>query len=132
MLMIRLSRVGKTKQPSYRVIVSEKQQDPWGKYLEIVGSYNPLVKPKQIKLNAERIQYWISKGAQASATVHNLLVDQKVITDKKVKNTATKVGKRKVAARAAAKAAAAKAAEPKPEPVAEVKTEETPATEPAA
>lgn len=85
--MIRLSRVGKKKQPSYRVIVSEKQKDPWGEYLEIVGFYNPLSKPKIVQFNAERVNYWLSKGAHASATVHNLLVNAGVVSGKKQKAT---------------------------------------------
>jgi len=85
MLMIRLSRVGKLKQPTYRLIVSEKSKDTHGKYLEILGTYNPRTNPATIKFEAERIKYWMSKGAQPSDTVHNLLVDQKVITTPKRK-----------------------------------------------
>ncbi|MFH1838444.1 MAG: 30S ribosomal protein S16 [Candidatus Kuenenbacteria bacterium] len=85
MLMIRLSRVGKKKQPSYRLIVSDKTKDPWGKSLEFLGHYNPRTNPATINLEAERIKYWISKGAQTSATIHNLLVSQKIIKGSKVK-----------------------------------------------
>ena len=85
MLMIRLSRVGKTKQPTYRLIVSEKSKDTKGKYLENLGTYNPRTNPPAVKLEAERIKYWMSKGAQASDTVHNLLVDQKIVTTPKRK-----------------------------------------------
>lgn len=84
MLKICLSRTGKTKQPTYRVIVLEKTKDPWGDYLELLGTYNPRTKPSTIQLKADRIQYWISKGAQPSPTVHNLLVDQKIIDKPKV------------------------------------------------
>lgn len=85
MLAIRLSRVGKTKQPTYRLIVSEKSKDTQGRYLEILGTYNPRSNPPAIKLEAERIKFWMSKGAQPSDTVHNLLVDQKIITTPKRK-----------------------------------------------
>lgn len=85
MLTIRLSRVGKKKQPSYRLIVSEKGRDPWGTHLEILGQYDPLAKPKKIAFNADRIKYWMSKGAQLSATVNNLLIDQKIIEGTKRK-----------------------------------------------
>ena len=85
MLTIRLSRVGKNKQPSYRLIVSEKARDPWGKYLENVGFYNPRSNPPEIKFNAERIKYWMSKGAQLSDTVNNLLIGQKIISGDKRK-----------------------------------------------
>lgn len=85
MLTIRLTRVGKKKQPTYRFIVSEKARDPWGKALEILGHYNPLSKPAQLVLEKERILYWISKGAQTSDTVRNLLITEKVIEGDKAK-----------------------------------------------
>ncbi len=85
MLTIRLTRVGKKKQPSYRFIVSEKARDPWGKALEILGFYNPLTNPSTVKINKERIEYWISKGAQTSETVRNILIDQGILTGAKAK-----------------------------------------------
>jgi small subunit ribosomal protein S16 len=85
MLTIRLSRVGKTKQPSYRLIVSEKTKDPWGDSLEMLGTYHPLANPPVIAFKNDRITYWISKGAQMSDTVRNLLIDQKVVTGEKRK-----------------------------------------------
>ncbi|MCK4744465.1 30S ribosomal protein S16 [Candidatus Parcubacteria bacterium] len=85
MLSIRLTRVGKKKQPIYRVVVLDKRKDPWGKSLEILGNYNPRTKPSTINLKIERIKYWLSVGAQPSATVYNILIDQKIIDGKKVK-----------------------------------------------
>lgn len=85
MLRIRLTRFGTKSSPSYRVSVSERTKDARGDVLEYLGSYNPSQNPKLIQLKGERIQYWLSKGAQASPTVHNLLVDQGIVTDKKVK-----------------------------------------------
>lgn len=85
MLSIRLSRVGKKKMPSYRLIVTEKTRDPWGKVLEQLGTYDPLAKPKKIAFDLERVKYWMSKGAQPSATVHNMLIDLKAIEAEKVK-----------------------------------------------
>jgi len=85
MLSIRLSRVGKKNQPSYRVIVSEKTKDPWGDYLEILGFYNPRVSAEITNLKKERLEYWLSKGAKLSATVNNLLVNQGVIKETKVR-----------------------------------------------
>jgi len=93
MLCIRLTRIGKTKQPHYRLIVLEKTKDPWGRCLEILGNYNP--RSKEIKLEEERIKYWISKGAQPSITVHNLLIKHKVIEGQKVKKMKISV-KRKI------------------------------------
>lgn len=85
MLSIRLSRVGKKKMPSYRLIVTEKARDPWGKVLEQLGTYDPLAKPKKVAFDLERVKYWMSKGAQPSATVHNLLIDLKAIEGEKIK-----------------------------------------------
>ncbi|HVM90968.1 MAG TPA: 30S ribosomal protein S16 [Verrucomicrobiae bacterium] len=79
MLTIRLTRVGKKKQPQYRFIVSEKARDPWGKALEILGTYEPRRTPTAVSLNKERVQYWMSKGAQTSDTVHNIFVDQGLV-----------------------------------------------------
>jgi small subunit ribosomal protein S16 len=91
MLTIKLSRIGKRKKPMYRLIISEKSKDPYGDSLEILGSYNPFT--KEIDAKGERINYWISKGAQMTPTVNNLLVDKKVIEGKKV--TASKGGAKK-------------------------------------
>jgi small subunit ribosomal protein S16 len=91
MLVIRFSRRGKKKQPTYRIIISEKSKDPWGDFLEDLGFYNP--RSKETVLKRDRIKYWLSKGAQLSATVHNLLVSQGLIKGPKVK--ATKMKKRK-------------------------------------
>ncbi len=90
MLSIRLSRIGKKNQPSYRLIVVDKRRDPWGNYLEDLGYYNPCATPSTIKFEAERIKYWLSVGAEPSPTVHNLLIDQKILDAVK-----TKVGKAK-------------------------------------
>ncbi len=83
MLSIRLSRIGKKKIPSYRLIVTEKTRDPWGKHLEILGKHDPI--GKKTEFDVERIKYWMSKGAQPTATVHNMLVNMKVIEGAKVK-----------------------------------------------
>lgn len=85
MLVIRLTRIGKKKQPEYRFIISEKTRDPWGKALEILGRYNPRTNPKTIELKKDRIEHWISKGAQCSDTVWNLLVDQGLVKGEKRK-----------------------------------------------
>lgn len=83
MLTFKLSRRGKTKQPTYRLVVVDKKKDPWGMIKEDVGSYNPHNKKAQFKV--ERIKFWISKGAQPSASVHNLLVKEKVLEAPKKK-----------------------------------------------
>lgn len=83
MLVIRLSRVGRKNNPSYRIIVSEKTKDPFGRFLEILGFYDP--KSKNCDLKKDRILFWISKGAQLSDTIHNLFVDKNIIQEKKIK-----------------------------------------------
>ncbi len=86
MLTIRLTRVGKKKQPQYRFIVSEKARDPWGKALEILGTYEPLRNPVILLVDKERVAYWISKGAQCSDTVWNLFIDQGMVKGEKRKH----------------------------------------------
>ncbi len=83
MLTIRLSRIGKKNKPMYRLIISEKARDPYGRALEILGSYNPYTKELQSK--QERIKHWLSKGAGMSPTVNNLLVENNIIKGKKIK-----------------------------------------------
>lgn len=73
MLKIRLSRTGAKKNPYYRVVVIEKQNPRHGNFVEILGHYNPARDPAELKLNVERANYWISKGAQPSETVQSLL-----------------------------------------------------------
>ncbi len=83
MLKIRLQRTGRTNDPSYRVVVTEHTNSPKsGRVVENVGSYNP--KSKERILNGERIKYWISKGAKASGTMHNILISAGIIEGKKV------------------------------------------------
>jgi small subunit ribosomal protein S16 len=74
--MIRLARIGAKKAPYYRVVVIEKERARDGSFLEIVGHYNPRTNPATVQLNGERIQYWLSKGAQPSDTVRELLKKQ--------------------------------------------------------
>ncbi len=88
MLVIRLSRVGKKNKPMYRLTISEKARDPYGRALEILGSYNPYT--KELKVKADRIKYWLSVGAGMSPTVNNLLVSNKIIEGKKVKASKNK------------------------------------------
>ena len=77
MLAIRLARIGKTKKPFYRVVVIDKRRPRNGRFVEIVGTYDPLKNPAEIKLEVERIQYWMGKGAQPSDTVRSFLHNQK-------------------------------------------------------
>jgi small subunit ribosomal protein S16 len=72
-LMIRLSRTGARKQPHYRVVVIEKERARNGRPVEVVGTYNPRTNPASIELKRERIQYWVSKGAQMSDRVSKIV-----------------------------------------------------------
>ncbi|KPJ86055.1 hypothetical protein AMJ57_00650 [Parcubacteria bacterium SG8_24] len=110
MIVIRLSRVGKKKQPTYRIVVQEKQRDPWGTSLEILGHYNPRTKPKTVSLKEERVRHWLAQGARPTPTVHNLLVDAKLIEGSKVKATQGEQKKRQEAARKKAEEAPKEAA----------------------
>ncbi len=73
MLMIRLARFGARKQPHYRVVVIEKARARNGRPVEVVGTYNPRTNPASVDLKRERIDYWVSKGAQLSDRVGKLL-----------------------------------------------------------
>lgn len=73
MLMIRLARFGARKQPYYRVVVIEKDRARNGRSVEVVGTYNPRTEPASVDLKRDRIDYWVSKGAQLSDTVNRLV-----------------------------------------------------------
>ena len=73
MLAIRLMRTGAKKRPSYRIVVKEKQSKRDGACLENLGTYNPTREPAEINLKAERVQYWIEKGAQPTDTVRQII-----------------------------------------------------------
>ena len=92
MLTIRLSRIGKKNKPMYRLVISEKARDPYGRALEILGSYNPYTKELQVK--KERINYWLNQGSGMSPTVNNLLVEKSIIKGKKVKASKSKKKKK--------------------------------------
>jgi small subunit ribosomal protein S16 len=79
-LMIRLSRIGKKKHPFYRVVVTEKTRPRNGRFVEIVGTYDPQKKPALVQLKDDRIAYWLSKGAQPSDTVRSFLRPAKPVT----------------------------------------------------
>ena len=130
-------RMGSKGKPFYRLVVKEKRSKRDGKYLENVGTYDPMLDPAEVKLNHERIQYWIGVGAQPTDTVKSLIKNNPVQTeeekvaaaaaraeraeaDKKVRDEAKKaeaakkeeerVAAEKATADAAAEAAAAEAA----------------------
>jgi small subunit ribosomal protein S16 len=77
-LTIRLARIGKKKKPFYRVVVIERTRARDGRTVDLVGTYDPLKKPAEIKLNVERIKHWLDHGAQPSDTVRSFLRLQKI------------------------------------------------------
>ncbi|MGH7421184.1 MAG: 30S ribosomal protein S16 [Candidatus Rokuibacteriota bacterium] len=70
---IRLRRTGTTRKPAYRVVVADSRAARDGKFIEVIGHYNPLTNPPTIKIEVDKAQAWIKKGAQPSNTVKNLL-----------------------------------------------------------
>lgn len=131
MLTIRLGRIGSRNKPAFRIIVCEKGRDNYGNILENLGAYNP--RSKELKVDAEKVNAYISKGAQLSPTLNNLFIDKGIIKEaKKMKtrrvNTERLIKKRADAekAKADAKAAeeAAKAAAKAAEEAAKVAAEE--------
>jgi len=122
MLKIRLQRIGRRNEPHFRAVVTESTRGPKsGDFIEILGSYNP--KLGNIELNNERLAYWISKGAQPSDTMHNFLVDAKVIDGPKINVLPKKTPIKKEVEETPEAPAEAPAAEAAPE--------ETPAEAPA-
>lgn len=87
MISIRLSRVGKTRAPVYRIVVQPKHRDPWSPAIEILGHYNPRKQPKEIVIKNDRVKYWLSQGAETSDTIWNMLVDQKIVDGEKRSTT---------------------------------------------
>ena len=73
MLRIRLTRMGAKKKPFYRVVVMEQRQNRDGKFVEILGHYNPKANPAAVDINMERVRHWLACGAQPSETVNSLL-----------------------------------------------------------
>jgi len=85
MVVIRLTRFGGKKKPYYRIVAVDREKPRETKYIDLIGTYNPLIDPAQIKIDFEKYDQWLSKGAQPSETVKSLV--------KKV-NTAKQGGQR--------------------------------------
>lgn len=124
MLIIRLQRVGRIHEPTFRVVlVDSKRSTKSGQALEVLGNHDARKAKNNSNVDAERIKYWISKGAQLSDTMRNLLISKKIITGKKVNALPKKRPIKKELTEEEKKAAEAPKAEEKKE---EAKTE-TPA-----
>lgn len=84
MLMIRLQRIGRKHEPAFRLVLTDsKNSTKSGKSLEILGNYDSR-RGEKAEFKSERILYWMSKGAKTTDTVHNLLIDKKIISGKKI------------------------------------------------
>jgi small subunit ribosomal protein S16 len=79
LVTMRLSRIGSKKRPYYRIVVIDKRRARNGRFLEVVGQYNPIANPVQMEINTERAQYWLSKGAEPSETVRSILQKKEVV-----------------------------------------------------
>jgi len=77
MLAIRLRRTGSTKRPYYRVVVADSREPRDGRFVEVLGHYDPRRDPAVVKIDAERAEYWIGKGARPSDTVRSMLKKDK-------------------------------------------------------
>ena len=89
MVRIRLRRMGKKKQPTYRIVVADARSPRDGKFIEIIGNYAPTRQPKVLNIDGERARYWLSVGAQPSDTVAYLLKKAGVVGDAGTQPAAT-------------------------------------------
>jgi len=133
-LKIRLARGGAKKRPFYRIVVAEASAPRDGRYVERVGTYNPMV-PKdheqRLTLNGERISFWMSKGAQPTERVHKMLASAGLMAPPALREQPKKSAPGKKRAEREAAAAEAEAAQAAEEAVAEVPAEEAVAEAPA-
>ncbi|MBT4894925.1 30S ribosomal protein S16 [bacterium] len=132
MLKIRLQRVGRKNDPSFRVVCTDSQKGPKsGNNVEVLGSYDP--KRDNVAIKGDRVEYWISKGAQVSDTVNNILRKEGIIKTKKKHVSRGKKNTRDVSAEVgeSKEEAPAEGAEATEAPDEEVKTEEAPVEEKA-
>ncbi len=118
MLRIRLRRMGKKKQPSYRVVVADSRAPRDGAFVEVLGYYNPRTEPATVQIDIERAKLWLSRGAQPSDRVVRLLASRGVLEAPPTPNRPKGTNK-KGAAEAPAAAAPAAPAEPAAEAPAE-------------
>lgn len=109
---IRLKRMGAKKRPFYRVVIADSRSPRDGRFIETVGTYNPITVPAEVKLDEEKIMGWLQNGAQPSDTVRNLLSKAGIMTkyaeSKAGKKPATKKGADKPAAKKEAAASSSK------------------------
>ncbi len=78
---IRLARHGAKKKPFYRIVVADIESPRDGRFMEIVGTYNPLIDPAEVTVKADRVKYWVDQGALLTDTVRNLFKKQGVFAE---------------------------------------------------
>lgn len=93
MVKIRLTRMGDKKSPFYRIIVADERAPRDGRFIDIIGTYNPLTNPAEVKIDADKAKQWIKNGAQPTDTVKALFVQQEIIPAGK--RPPAKTGKKK-------------------------------------
>jgi len=107
MLKIRLQRVGRKHEPVFRIVVTDSKNGPKsGKFLEMIGSWDARRDNEVSQIKADRIKHWVANGAKLSDTLHNFLVDKKVISGKKINNLPKRTPIKKEVAPAVAPATA--------------------------
>jgi small subunit ribosomal protein S16 len=109
MVVIRLTRVGKKNSPAYRVVVADKRRAVKRKFIEMIGHYNPILKPKEVVIDKERALFWLAKGAMPSDTVRNLMADLGIIKKSEKINKVYGKAKKKKEMKEGAKATKPKA-----------------------
>jgi small subunit ribosomal protein S16 len=127
LLKIRLARVGKKKQPSYRVVVADARAPRDGAYVEIIGHYNPRTEPATFELDEDKARGWLSKGAQPTERIHKLLATRGIVEARVYASS-----KPKASPQAATQARPAATAVAEPPAAAEAPASEPAAEEPAA
>lgn len=95
MVKIRLTRMGDKKSPFYRIIVADSRAPRDGKFIDIVGTYNPLTQPAEVKIDEAKAKHWLSVGAAPSDTVKALFVNAGIIENAKKAPAKTKAVKKK-------------------------------------
>jgi small subunit ribosomal protein S16 len=79
-IRIRLARTGSKKRPFYRIVVASSESPRDGRFIEIIGTYNPLTEPAQVQIKAERLDYWRQQGAEPTDTVRSLIHKNAIAT----------------------------------------------------
>lgn len=100
---MRLTRMGDKQSPFYRIVIADSRTSRDGKYVDLVGTYNPLKNPEEVKIDAEKAKKWIANGAQPTETVKALLKKNGVLEEKKAPK-ATKSAEKKPASKKTTKA----------------------------